>query len=77
MRLTLRLLTLAVLLSLASFTNLVTRTSMADDSGGDPCGCTAKYNACIGGCNANDQACSMQCTLDNMACDNKCRGLAE
>jgi hypothetical protein len=73
MRLTLRLLTLAVLLSLAGFTNLVTRTSMADDS--DPCGCTAKANACFNGCQGSrDASCSLNCTLANMACDTKCQG---
>ncbi len=72
MRLTLRLLTLAVLLSLAGFTNLVTRTSMADDS--DPCGCTAKANACFGRCDARDAGCSQRCTDANIACDSKCQG---
>jgi hypothetical protein len=74
MRLTLRLLTLFVLLSLAAFTNLVTRTSMADDS--DPCGCTAKYNNCITACRADDPGCSLNCTLANAACDKKCGGVA-
>jgi hypothetical protein len=75
MRLTLRLLTLFVLLSLAAFTNLVTRTSMADDST-DPCGCNAKYIACVNGCSSQDPSCSLNCTLKNMACDSKCQGHA-
>src|SRR5260370_39329017 len=65
MRLTLRLLTLAVLLTLAGFTNLVSPVSRAS-----PCtdGCANGWRACNDHCYPNCQICS-----DNLsACLDKC-----
>jgi hypothetical protein len=62
MRLTLRLLTLAVLLSLAGFTNLVSPVSKADES---TCtdGCDNQYQECL-------RRCGSPCSPDgHLACD--------
>jgi hypothetical protein len=64
MRLTLRLLTLALLLGIATFTTLVSPVSHAS-----PCldGCWRGYEICMGKPNANQGTCAVQ----EMDCEKK------
>ncbi len=76
MRLTLRLLTLAVLLSVASFTGLVSPASKADD-GGSACtdGCFNGWNSCNSGCGPPaPPICKTNCDTALDTCMGKCRG---
>ena len=70
MRLTLRLLTLALLLSVATFTNLVSPVSKAS-----PCtdGCAAGYRGCRTDCaGSNNPGCVAACEAVLNACLDNC-----
>lgn len=71
MRLTLRLLTLALLLSVATFTSMLSPVSKADF--GSPCtdGCANGYDSCRKDCSQHP-ACGRDCNAEFNACYNKC-----
>jgi hypothetical protein len=79
MRLTLRLLALALLLSVASFTSLVSPIGRADE-GFELIGCTAACDnaetQCYLGCGTPGtpayQQCSLGCTTTGLLCRSRC-----
>ena len=69
MRLTSRLLALALLVVIAAFTNLVSPVTKADD-GTNPCidGCWRGYQICMGQIPQNQG----KCATEEQACETKC-----
>ncbi|MDX6443870.1 MAG: hypothetical protein QOH71_944 [Blastocatellia bacterium] len=70
MRLTLRLLALALLLSVASFTSMLSPVSKADDSACTD-GCRNGYDSCLRDCPVG-QNCSVSCSVKLDTCTSKC-----
>lgn len=78
MRLTLRLLALTVLLSVASFTGLVSPVSKAEDSSACTDGCINLYTSCLHDCgNPGTSRCQLACSIADDKCQAKCRPNAD
>ena len=73
-RLTSRLLALALLVVIAAFTNLVSPVGKADDENKCIEACDREYILC---CQRHACDRTMQCSNEQIACENKCRGLFE